>query len=227
MFIVPCKYSDQSPIQKCIDSIITFHPGEKITIVDSNSENKSYFDKFKNIKNVNILDCSNVNFIIGALWKTYREFPNEQYYILIHDSIGLKKPIQQKYLDDDKFYSFMYFPEYVVDNGSQEYAFYKQVFSKTEYTIPNVADTIHGCFGVMCIIKNNLMKIFDRKGLIDAALPTNKLQCNVCERIMGICADQEGFNPKDYNLEGNFLEKVQELRSGNLEAFDKLFLNRG
>jgi hypothetical protein len=226
MFIIPCKYSNQSPIQKCVESIINFHPDEKITIVDSNSENKAYFNKFRDVKNVKILDCGNTNYIIGALWKAYRAFPDEKYYILIHDSIILKKPIKKEVLTDNNFYSFMYFPEYVQYDGTKEYGFYKKVFSKIEYKIPKQRESINGCFGVMCIIKNNLIKIFDKKGLVDNALANNKLECNMCERLIGICAEQEGFSPKEYNLEGNFLEKIEDLKLGKLKAFEKFFFNR-
>ena len=42
MFVVPCKYIEQSTIRECVDSILKYHPEEKVMIVDSFSENDSY-----------------------------------------------------------------------------------------------------------------------------------------------------------------------------------------
>ena len=70
IFAIPCKYSDENPfIYRCLDSIRK-HYDDKIVVVDSNSDDKSYLDTIKdNYHNVDILDIQNNNFMTGAKWK--------------------------------------------------------------------------------------------------------------------------------------------------------------
>jgi hypothetical protein len=87
MFIIPCKYKNNSPIIDCVNSILKFHPDDYIVIVDSYSDDTSYFDLIPKIPNVKILNVKNNNYEIGALWKTYEQYPNESVYVLIQDTV--------------------------------------------------------------------------------------------------------------------------------------------
>ena len=57
MFVFSCKYVPNSPVRDTVDAILKYHPDEKITIVDSDSDDKSYYDFFSDYDNIDI--CSN------------------------------------------------------------------------------------------------------------------------------------------------------------------------
>ena len=81
MFVIPCKYNKDYPsIQKIVHDIRLFHPEETICVVDSDSDDKSYFDDIKLYKNVIIEDIANKNYQIGAYWYAYKKYPNEDFY---------------------------------------------------------------------------------------------------------------------------------------------------
>ena len=42
MFIIPCKYIKSSTVFQCVQSILKYHPSEKILIVDSYSDDLEY-----------------------------------------------------------------------------------------------------------------------------------------------------------------------------------------
>ena len=221
MFCFSCKYIPQSPIKECVESISKFHPNEKIVIVDSQSEDKSYYQLFSDNENVDILDECNPYRVPGALWETYKKYPNEPYYIFIQDSFILKKSLDEYLSSNDKFISFMYFPE---NAGAEGYDIIQQVLSKTTYKVPEPSDQIYGVFGPLFIIKNELMVKFKKCGLMDALKATTKHECKSCERIFGICSEQEGYSPKDFNIEGNYLERHNEVNEDKIELFKKIFL---
>lgn len=221
MFCFSCKYIPQSPIKECVESIIKFHPNEKIVIVDSQSENKLYYNLFLNNTNVDILDNCNPYRVPGALWETYKKYPDEPYYVFIQDSVILKESLDEFIKSNDKFISFMYFPE---NAGSETYDAIKDVLSKTSYKVPESNEEIFGVFGPLFIIKNEIMVKFKQSGLMDSLKSTSKHQCKSCERIFGICAEQEGFSPKIFNIEGNYLERHVEVNDDKIKHFKKIFL---
>jgi len=68
MFVIPCKYNPKFPfVIDLVKSIRKFHPTEKIVIVDSDSDDKSYFSALEKY-NVIIEDIGNKNWMVGAYW---------------------------------------------------------------------------------------------------------------------------------------------------------------
>jgi glycosyltransferase involved in cell wall biosynthesis len=48
MFVIACKYNPKFPfIIHLVESIRKFHPTEKIVVVDSDSDDKSYFSQIE------------------------------------------------------------------------------------------------------------------------------------------------------------------------------------
>lgn len=221
MFCFSCKYISESPVKECVDSIIKFHPNEKIIIVDSQSEDKSYYDFFSDCGNVDILDNCNPYRVPGALWETYKKYPNESYYVFIQDSVILKKSLDQYLQSDDKFISFMYFSE---NANADSYDVIQRILSQTSYKIPEPFEEIFGVFGPIFIVKNEMMVKFKERGLMDVLKSSSKHECKACERIFGICAEQEGFSPNVYNIEGNYLERHTQVNDNKIDYFKKVFL---
>lgn len=221
MFCFSCKYIPQSPVKECVSSILKFHPEEKIVIADSQSEDKSYYDFFSDNQNIDILDNINFNRVPGALLETYKKYPNEPYYVFLQDSVVLKKSLDQYLKSKDEFVSFMYFNE---NAGYEGYDIIVDKISKTKYKAPEYNQPIYGVFGPLFIIKNEMMVKFKDSGLFDVLTSSSKSECKAFERIFGICAEQEGFSPEKFNIEGNYMERHIQVNEDKIEYFKKIFL---
>lgn len=190
MFVVPCKYIEgKSLIRECIQSIRQHHPEELIVVVDSNSDDKSYFDYLESIDNLVICDKKNRHYIVGALWQAYEMFPDEHHYILIHDTIIIKKSLD-KFISDDKTYSFLYFDDHSMPPQSQAVL--------DRFVLPNYSNVapnpIIGVWGTAAILKNPIMKKFISKNLHNTYLPIDKEECQMSERVLGILLAAEGVD---------------------------------
>ena len=218
MFIIPCKYTKDSPLIECVTSIIKFHPNVKILIVDSNSEDMSYVNELPKLENILFLG-GNSNYEIGALSLAYEEYPNESFYSLIHDSLILKKEITS-FLYNEESYNFLYFNEVLIGSA---YEFLKSVLNLTEYK--SNAKLI-GSVGSMCILKKDVIKNFHDKGLLKALKPNNKWDSNISERIVGLCLTQEGVDMRKNSIGGDYLSIVDKVHNNGLEFFQKKFIKR-
>ena len=78
MFYFSFKYNPRSLIKECVDSVLKFHPNDKIVIIDSESEDKSYYEQYSDYKNVIILDGINKTRQVGSFEIVYDHFPNEE-----------------------------------------------------------------------------------------------------------------------------------------------------
>ena len=223
MFGFSCNYSPNSLITQCVDSILKYHPDDKVVITDSQSEDKSYYEQYIGCENIIILDNLNKNRQVGSFQIIYDHFPNESYYVMIHDSLFFKKSIQ-KFLDSsEEFISFMYFPETF---NTETKNFCVDVFDNTPYQVPNVGTQINATFGPLFIIKNSLIKKIKDNNLLIKLKSNSKFEDQHFERIIGIWAEQEGYSPEKNNMEGECLSRWGEIVSDNLEYFTKTFLTR-
>ena len=105
-FVIPCKYSKDVPILfNCLQSIRKYHPNDDIFVVDSASEDKSYFERAETEFNATVLDVTNKNYLTGAIWHVYNNHKRDFYYC-IHDSIELLESLES--LQDKKLSPLMY-----------------------------------------------------------------------------------------------------------------------
>ena len=107
MFCFSCKYIPQSPVKECVDSILQFHPNEKILICDSDSPVKDYYKNLLS-DNITFFDAKNQRRPFGALLESYKKYPNEENYILIHDTASLTSSIEEFIKNDSPITSFLY-----------------------------------------------------------------------------------------------------------------------
>ena len=103
MFVIPCKYTGGSTLEEIKKSYVSrsvasmrrLHPDEKILVVDSNSEDTSYLESLNKINNVIGADAKNVNYLDGALWYALENYPDEEWFCLLQDTIFLKKNLYE------------------------------------------------------------------------------------------------------------------------------------
>ena len=141
------------------------------------------------------MEKQNRNYFFGALWKAYEDFHDEQHYILIHDSIIINKPLT-KFLQDQQSYSFVYFVQTPEPS-------HQPIIDR--FVGPNYSHTpgypMVGMFGTTCIIKNGLMKKFIENNVHQTFLPTNKEECQVSERAIGVLFSLEGIDFVENSVE--------------------------
>lgn len=91
--VIPCfNSSEKSYIINCVSKLKKSNPSFDIIIVDSDSQDKSYFEIVRSL-GARILDVKNKHYDIGALETGINKYPDYDYYILIHDSLLISKSI--------------------------------------------------------------------------------------------------------------------------------------
>ena len=159
MFILSCKYVPHCPVRESVDSILKHHPNEKILIVDSQSDNQDYHKFFSKYDTVEVLYDVNKYRTPGAFYEACKRYPDEPYYVNIHDSLMIKKPLHKFIDSDDEFISFGYFHDTLHVETRHEYQYMKKVFSNTKYFLPKPRTNLFTTFGPLYIIK----KFYDEK----------------------------------------------------------------
>jgi hypothetical protein len=248
LFILPCYYNSANPvIFNAVKSIRQFHPYSPIVVVDSGSEDKSYFEILRTY-DVIIEDIENVNYDTGAFWYVYKKYKHINFFYFLHDSIEVYDNLFDllyyditsiRYFDSGNFIGGQYVLQKKID-GMKKYISHKLGLMKwekdmigfdnqlqkdwvknqltsTKYWIPNYFVALFG--PMMCINRSVLDKL--EKGGLAKVLPSNKIEQMGMERIFGIALAQEGYNIINQSLQGNHLK-------GNLNKsrFNKYILNR-
>ena len=234
MFIIPCFYEKQkSMLFDTIDSIIKFHPNEKIIVVDSNSPDKSYFSNLPS--KVEVLDIKNKRRVIGALMECNIRYPDEDEYILILDSCILLNSIQE-YIDrKDLFWAFLNFENPIYHIGTlrnecinwienliknTKYEKNSEIFDDSKY---------FGVFGSMGIYSNRIVKKFISNGLYEHFNSYTSEEGQYSERAIGYLCMLEGIDLSKFNIDGDVTKVVHRLVGDSqppLKHFKKIFFLR-
>jgi hypothetical protein len=231
MFVIACKFNIKNPIiYDLVDDIRTYHKTEKIVIIDSDSDDKSYFELTNKYVNVEILDVKNKYYHVGAYWLAYKTYPDEEFYYFMHDSMRVKANLD--YIKEKDFTAFAYFD---FNNPDNENIAKNEILKHTPYHVPNSGQAIQGpCF----FVKNKLMKILKSKG-VDKILPTYSEHSDVkigvaayaLEGAYGIFFSQEGYNIIDNSLIGSYISHgypqfIENYDSSWMYPVQKILLKR-
>jgi len=231
MFVIACKFDKKRNfIYQLVDDIRKYHAEEKIVIVDSNSDDKSYFELKDMYPNVEILDVENLNYHVGAYWIAYNQFPDEDFYYFLHDSMRVKANLD--FLKEKDFTNFAYFP---YANGDNDSLSVDEILTKTPYSIPSSGLAIQG---PIFFVKNKIMKIFKSKG-VDKILPTysehsvNKVGVSAysMEGAYSIFFVNEGYDIASNSLIGDYLSRgypqfIENYDSSWMFPIEKLLAKR-
>ena len=193
-FVIPCKYSKEIPIIfNCLKSIRKFHPDDEIFVVDSNSEDKSYFQEASEQYGATVLDVSNNNYLTGAIWYVFNHYKRDFYYC-IHDSIELLDNLAS--LQEHRVSPIMYHKHWewpkepetgmrIVDWSKQ------QIKSHTNFTFR--ASDFYILLGAMMCCKREVLEGLKMQGF-DKIVPSNKYQEECTERLWGFALGEMGYN---------------------------------
>lgn len=229
MFVLPCKYDHRSPIEESVKTIQQFHPEHKIVIVDSGSDDKSYYQKV----NADILDVSNPYRLLGALRHAYRKYPNEKHYILMHDSVCLKKSIGEFIDATDSIKVFMHFSvpfhSMNLDIRAEYISWMNETLKQIDY--PNrfneyvSNDYISGVFGTMGIYSNQFVQNLDYKSVLDNVKAETFNHGQFSERLMGYICRCEQIDISN-SIDGDAYVKWGDIIEDKLVYIKKLLLSR-
>lgn len=197
MFVISCKYNPKYPfIIQLVDDIRKYHNEETIVVVDSDSEDKSYFDVISKYNNIIIENIQNKNWMIGAYWHTYKKYPEESFYYFLHDSMRIKSNLD--YFKNSDLIILMTFDRSVGKFNNWE----QLINSNSKY---NYINSGCGCYGPIFICKNKVMKRMLDMGA-DQFLPSNKAETGYCEGCYGFFLEEQGYNLRDCSLYGDVFE---------------------
>ena len=203
MFVIPCKYSatSNSVIELC-RQIREFHPNEKICVVDSDSSDKSYFDKIKEY-DVIVMDIANKNWMVGAYWAGYLAHPSEDFYFFFHDSMKVKANLD--YLKCSDLFLFATFDRQVAPSFN---SWNDRIANETLIDKKYIKREGKGCCGPIWGCRGHLM---DRlcKANFDVLMPSNKAETGYCEGSYGLALESLGYDLNACSLFGDIL-KLEE-----------------
>lgn len=205
MFVIPCKFTINTPfVIDLVKSIREYHPNEKIVVVDSASNNKSYFNELSKYQTY-IMDINNKFWMIGAYWEAYKRFPNEDYYFFMHDSMKVKANMD--YLKSKPLTTLMYFER----NIGNFNAWGERITNESKYIYKYDGSGLYAC-SFFC--QNFVMKRMLDMGA-DRFLPTSKVETGYCEGCYGFFLEEQGFDLNECSLYGNvFFEHSSQGRCG-------------
>lgn len=234
MFVIPSYYDgSKSRVHDTIQSVQKFHPGEKIVVCDADSPVKDYTKSYRD-KNVIFFDSKNKRRPFGALLETYKEFPEEDNYVLIHDTADLLSNISEFYDNGSLMTAFVQCPrplETLAPVYHQDYfTWMEELMSDTDYEFNSdirTDNTYPFCVGSMAIYKKEILKRFFKKGLYENF--NKKMNCHTgqfSERCTGYLARLEGVDLSVYSMEGNSDLVWQKIPTGELKYYRKTFGGR-
>jgi hypothetical protein len=192
MFVIPTKNSGY--IENCIKSIRDVGHTEDICVVDSNSEDKSYFDHIKKY-NVIIEDISNINYVDGAIWHCYEKYKDVDFFYVLHDSMIINHNLTP--ITKNDFTAFCYFyNKNALHLSESQYAIQK--LHSVGEDVSNM-ENIVGLFGITFYCKRYVLDELKKQNL-HMILPRSKLEMCGSERIWGYYLWKLGYDIRISNL---------------------------
>jgi len=204
MFVIPCKYSEQNPIIfECVSRIKQYQPEERILIVDSASEDKSYFNC---LEDVEIADINNVNYGTNAFKYALDNYPEEQFFYCIYDSLLLHNSLEHLKLNPLTVIRHFCSPPtgigWNADGTSLSVWANRQMHVHMGIGLP---DTYTGVMGPMLMCDRSVLENLSDLGFF-SILPTNKYELCAMERILGCALYHLGCKIEENSLQGEMVD---------------------
>ena len=234
MFVIASYFDgEKSIINETIETITKFHPNEKVVIVDSDSPTKDYANDLISDK-VEFFDAKNRRRPIGALLEAYKKYPNESYYVLMHDTSALTSSIQKFIDQDSEIISFIQCPSPLGTIPSHiwnqtYFNWIRNAFQTMDYEVGEnfETDETYSCIvGCMGIYKNSIIKKFIDKGIDESFNSYSFEEFQWAERAVGYLAKLEGIDVRQNTIEGDSFSVWYNLPTGNLPYLKKICAGR-
>lgn len=222
MFVVPCKYDRRKPlVVKCVKRIRRFHPDDLIVVVDSDSEDKSYFRRIEKLTNAVVLDAGNRHYAVGALWTALEQYEDSFVYLL-QDSMILKRNVS--FVENGEVASLRFFRSWFGVGGittddpkPNSFRLGYDTQQQLDWSLERFQEIgfrfrphfFNGVFGSSFAAKSHVLRRMKELGL-DRVLPCNKWQDQAMERNVGLFLHSMGFDPAESSVMGAHHENPME-----------------
>jgi hypothetical protein len=204
MFVIPCKYSEQNPIIfECVSRIRQYQSEERILIVDSASEDKSYFDR---LEGVEIADINNVHYGTNAFKFAFDNYLEEQFFYCIYDSLLLNNSL--KHIKTIPLTVVRHFFSPPTGIGWNSEGISLSVWANQQMNTHmgiGLPDIYTGVMGPMLMCNRSVLKDLSDLGFF-SILPTNKYELCAMERILGCALSHLGYRIEESSLQGEMVD---------------------
>jgi len=213
LFSITCRFDPENPVVlPCVQSIREHHPDSPIHVVDSASEDKSYYEQVEKF-GAKVEDIGNQSLTTGNIWHTYEKYPDYDFYYFLHDSMLIKDGILD--LMETDVTALRYFRSWnglgwtpqEHPSGDNGFVFSEtlnwansQLLSKTTYR-PEMGMRFAALFGPMIMCKRSVLDKLKAAGF-DKVRPTTKRQSEAMERVWGMVLNLEGYDLSKLSLQG-------------------------
>jgi hypothetical protein len=193
MFVIPCKFNKNNPIIfSCVEAIQKYHPGEKISVIDSNSDDTGYQKDLGN--SVDFYDVKNNNYQLEAYHIAFKDNQKEDFFYCIHDSLIIQQNISFVEKSDLTTVRWWNSPPVNIgwDESGQDLSIWanEQMNEYLGYTMPSV---YKGVFGSMLFASNKVFQALNKSGVFNIKAKDKYESCAV-ERIIGIVLSNLGYD---------------------------------
>lgn len=203
MFVIPCKFEKDKPIIfECVERIKTFHPNDKILIVDSCSDDKSYYS----MSGVIIADIENLNYGTNAFYYAYKNFPEEKFFYCIYDSLLLNQSLKE--FNQKPLTVIRHFKSPPTEIGFDENGISLAEWASLQMKLNmnlNIPATYTGVMGPMFFGNRTVFSNLEEIGFFNI-LPKNKYQLCAMERILGITLEHIGYDIIGNSIQGEMFD---------------------
>jgi hypothetical protein len=202
LFVIPTKYSQTSNfVVQLVEDIRMFHPDDRIVVVDSASEDRSYFPAVRHL-GAEVEDVGNQNWMVGAYWHAYTRYPDEPFYFFMHDSMRVKANLH--HLMSSDVTTLCHFDRTIGNFNSWA----DRITAGSRYTYRKRG---RGCYGPIFFCRNEVMARMQEMGA-HLFLPTTKEETGFCEGAYGFFLEEQGYDLRKCSLFGDVLKN--ESRKG-------------
>lgn len=193
LFVIPCKFDPSNPlIFDCVARIRRHHPNDDIVVVDSASDDRSYF-RHVEVMGAQVADIENRHYATGAhAWAYENHDDDYDYFFMLADSVLLNAPLPTP--DDIQFVRHFEYPRHgwgVDQHGTDLSVFGRSVLEAIDVPFPEGPFT-----GILGPYAWGPTWIFDDLawgGLYDTP-PYDKWQQCALERTHGIIVAHHGYD---------------------------------
>lgn len=196
-FVICCK--DSLYIEKCIENINILYPQSSIYIVDSCSDNKSYFNSMAKYNNVLIEDICNKNYEYGAYIHCFNKYKdNHDIFIFMQDSILINNSIPEiSYVNENNVYVFN--NNY---SGWSQGIPHRDLFYSLNPDFPKTdpSQFLMTIWNSFIILKKTFNKIINSNIFNSAKPPEDKLISCAWERVWSIIFNENNIQINHINI---------------------------
>lgn len=213
--ILPCKFDPSRPVViESVRRLREHHPEVDVIVVDSDSEDRSYFAEVEAL-GATVADAKNRHYSIGAFRLAAGMVGYYDRFWFLFDSLYINRPLE---LDDSPLTTVRYFQHPPTPWGADQYG--ADLFFWGAAALGRIGidcpPIYAGVFGPMWFCSDQVVEALTRIGFW-GLLPDDKWQACAMERVIGIVLERLGYDVR---------HSLQGLHTGHWDPYDETFVTK-